>query len=302
MWQSTIRSRPFMSRVNVPDERDATGKWLVPVPFGDPHGIRDTIWEAVARGRFPAFKVSDKKLDEILGHHLICVYCESSGESSVREALAMLRRIGVEGPLTYKTDVATTQGSDRILWTSEGLETPPEEVRRLVDSLCAWLMGEAIPLPGRTHSDAALAEDLERIARIVGPPRLDPEAPLWRGVNVPAEIDAQAGLAKTAAEGRSFQSWTTVRQAALAFAEGGIHDPDAEPGHGYLFEARAGANQGRILFAMADLIAYLRSSEAHAQALGQVAMFEPTQEVVLRGDTVEVAGVTPLVEASPPAP
>jgi len=122
LWHSPIRSRLFSSRWNVADERDATGKWLVRFPLGDPDGVEDAIWEATARGRFAAFKMSAARLDEILGCHMICVYCESSREDVVRQALETLREIGITGPLHYKTDRATAEGRDDHLWSSDDFE------------------------------------------------------------------------------------------------------------------------------------------------------------------------------------
>jgi len=124
MWEPTIRSGYFHSRVKVADERDATGKWLVPVEFGDPDGVWERIQIATASRRFVAVKRSAPRLDDILGHHLVCVYSESSREEDVRSVLGRLREIGVKGSLTYKTDLATVEGRDDKLWTSEQIEAP----------------------------------------------------------------------------------------------------------------------------------------------------------------------------------
>jgi hypothetical protein len=76
MWEPEIRSGFFYSRYDVDDERNSTGKWLVPVEFGDPDEIRERIQVATASRKFIAVKISSWRLDEILGHHLVCVYSE----------------------------------------------------------------------------------------------------------------------------------------------------------------------------------------------------------------------------------
>lgn len=122
MWEPVIRSGFFSSQVNVADERDSTGKWLVPVEFGDPDGTWERIQVATACRKFVAVKKSGKTLDDILGHHIVCVYSTSSREEEVRAVLGRLREIGVKGELTYKTDLATVQGRDDKLWISERIE------------------------------------------------------------------------------------------------------------------------------------------------------------------------------------
>jgi len=128
MWEPVIRSGHFSSNVNARDERQSTGKWLVPVEFGDPDGVWERIQVATAFRRFAAVKISAPTLSAILGHRLVCVYSESSEEEQVGEVLRCLREIGVQGNLTYKTDLATFQGRDDKLWTSEQLEGPSEDM------------------------------------------------------------------------------------------------------------------------------------------------------------------------------
>ena len=76
MWEPEIRSGFFYSRYDVDDERNSMGKWLVPVEFGDPDKIWELIQVATASRKFIPVKISSWRLDEILGHHLVCVYSE----------------------------------------------------------------------------------------------------------------------------------------------------------------------------------------------------------------------------------
>lgn len=78
--------------------------------------------KAACGGDIAATKMSGPRLDSIVGHHLACVYCRMSDEASVGEALAVLRDLGVEGPLCYKADKATAEGREEHLWTSDQFE------------------------------------------------------------------------------------------------------------------------------------------------------------------------------------
>jgi hypothetical protein len=122
MWHSLIQSAPFRSNFAVLTDEEASGKWLVPIPFDDPKQTWDTIVEAVARGELLAVKKSGPSLDRIVGHHIVCVYSTLSTQEKAREVLTVLRRIGVEGDLFYKSDRATAMGNDDKLWTSFDIE------------------------------------------------------------------------------------------------------------------------------------------------------------------------------------
>lgn len=104
------------------DEPYGTGKWLVEIPLGDPDEIWERIVMAACDGRVAATKISSEKLDEILGHHMVCVYCRLSDKESVGETLRVLRELGVQGSLFYKSDRATHAGVDDHLWHSDGIE------------------------------------------------------------------------------------------------------------------------------------------------------------------------------------
>lgn len=122
MVASHFFSEPFNSKFAVSTEEESSGKWLVPIPFDDLDEIWDAIIKAVGRHEFVAVKKSAKPLDNILGHHLVCVYSTGSTRAEVEVVLQRLRAIGVKGPLTYKTDKATASGRDDKLWTSEDIE------------------------------------------------------------------------------------------------------------------------------------------------------------------------------------
>lgn len=122
MWNPTISTRRFGSRTFRLTDEEATGKWLVPAALGDPEGIWERIATAAARGSIPGAKISSRHLDRILGHHLICVYCERSDRNTVDAMLGTLRQMGVEGHLRYKTCLATVERREEFFWTSDDLE------------------------------------------------------------------------------------------------------------------------------------------------------------------------------------
>jgi hypothetical protein len=128
MWKPTISATRFGSRTFRLTDKEATGKWLVSAALGDPDGIWERIAAAAASGSIPGAKISSQHLDGILGHHLICVYCERSDRSTVEAMLKVLRSLGVEGHLRYKTCLATVERREEFLWTSDAieLETRPD--------------------------------------------------------------------------------------------------------------------------------------------------------------------------------
>ena len=130
MWQPVYRQSGFASRSEVTEETESTGKWLVPIALDDLDGLWERIVVAAASGELPAAKLSSPLLDAILGHHLACVYSPDSSREEAASVLGKLRSLGVTGPLSYKTDLATTQGRDDKLWVSIDVEA------------------EAAPMPG----------------------------------------------------------------------------------------------------------------------------------------------------------
>lgn len=122
MWQHVISQRPFSSHVSAPEETFCTGKWVVTFPLDDPDDLWERIVKAAVRGEVDATKMSAPRLDAIAGHHIACVYCRYSDPESVGKTLRVLRELGVEGPLSYKSDKATVEGRDEYLWTSEQIE------------------------------------------------------------------------------------------------------------------------------------------------------------------------------------
>lgn len=119
-WMHLISRVPFESALRGSDVA-STGKWLVPISLED-HETWDRIISAIHRGRLVAAKLSSPILAHKLGHSLACIYCEASDMETARGALAVLRDIGIEGPLTYKSDSATARGTDEKLWTSMDFE------------------------------------------------------------------------------------------------------------------------------------------------------------------------------------
>ena len=122
MWMSPISRTQFVSRTFRMTDEEATGKWLVPAELGDPDEVWERICVAAACGQLPGVKISSPRLDEILGHHLICVYCERSDKETASSVLKTIRGLGVEGHLRYKSCKATVDGRDEYLWSSEELE------------------------------------------------------------------------------------------------------------------------------------------------------------------------------------
>lgn len=122
MWHHVISKGRFTSRISPNGDEMGTGKWIVPFPLGDPDELWERLVKAACGGDIAATKMSAPRLDAILGHHLACVYCRMSDEASVGETLAVLRDLGVEGPLRYKADKATVEGREEYLWTSDQFE------------------------------------------------------------------------------------------------------------------------------------------------------------------------------------
>lgn len=124
MWRPAISVFGFSSTPFCSDDLAASGKWLVPVSLGDTDGAWQKLADAAANGDLLAVKISSDRLDLILGHHLVCVYCQTSQSANVIATLGKLRTLGISGVLRYKSDRATLQRRDEYLWTSADFEAP----------------------------------------------------------------------------------------------------------------------------------------------------------------------------------
>ncbi|MBY3044862.1 hypothetical protein [Rhizobium leguminosarum] len=109
-WFPTTSENAFQSLVTDSDQT-STGKWIIQQP--------GSLWEeidaAIIDGRLTAAK---KARD----HSVALVYCRSSDEHTVAETLAILREIGIEGEIRYKSDRATEQRRDDYLYESDEFE------------------------------------------------------------------------------------------------------------------------------------------------------------------------------------
>ena len=109
-WFLTMSATGFSSVVSDSDHA-SSGKWIVERPGQ----LWEEIEDAAVEGRLLAVK---KARD----HSVALVYCRSSDEETVAETLAILREIGVEGQLRYKSDRATDQRRDEYLYDSDDFE------------------------------------------------------------------------------------------------------------------------------------------------------------------------------------
>jgi hypothetical protein len=130
MWMTIVSKEKFLSSFHG-DDITSSGKWLVPIPLGDPEGIWDRLASAARSGELDAVKISSARLDAEIGHHLVCVYCKVSFESYVGETLTTLRELGVKGDLQYKSDKATFDGRDEYLWQSVKFDAIPFPTKSL---------------------------------------------------------------------------------------------------------------------------------------------------------------------------
>lgn len=121
LWHPTLSFASFRSIIRDTDEA-STGKWLIPIPIPDIGLIWEEIEDAACEGRVIAVKKSTDALSKRLGHHLACVYCSASDADTVREVLMILRELGVEGELRYKSDRATFEFRGDYLWSSSEIE------------------------------------------------------------------------------------------------------------------------------------------------------------------------------------
>ncbi|MGO8034932.1 putative phosphothreonine lyase domain-containing protein [Rhizobium leguminosarum] len=123
LWFPTLSKNSFRSVIAESDER-SSGKWLVPIEVPDIAEVWAKIEDAVVEGKLLAAKKSTHHLVRIIGYNLACVYCSESNETTITETLAVLREIGIEGELRYKSDKATFEQSDEYLYSSNDFEGP----------------------------------------------------------------------------------------------------------------------------------------------------------------------------------
>jgi hypothetical protein len=123
LWYPTISKSGFRSIIRDTDEA-STGKWLVGVSVPDISRLWEEIEDAAVEGRLLAVKKSTGLLRSKIGHDLVCVYCSGSDEATVTETLTVLREIGIDGDLEYKSDKATLERRDECLYSSLDFEGP----------------------------------------------------------------------------------------------------------------------------------------------------------------------------------
>jgi hypothetical protein len=121
LWFPTLSKNRFRSIIRDNDEL-STGKWLVPIQVPDIGRVWEDLEDATVEGRLTAVKKSTQLLRSKIGHDLICVYCSASDADTVAETLAVLREIGVNDELRYKSDLATFEGRGEDLWSSNDFE------------------------------------------------------------------------------------------------------------------------------------------------------------------------------------
>lgn len=121
MWFPTISKSGFKSVIGDSDKA-STGKWLVPIMLPDIGKIWEDLEDAAVEGRLLAIKKSTVLLRKKIGHDLVCAYCCSSDPHTVAETLEVLRSIGVDGELRYKSDLATFENRAVYLWSSTDFE------------------------------------------------------------------------------------------------------------------------------------------------------------------------------------
>ncbi|MCZ7890405.1 DUF1917 domain-containing protein [Agrobacterium salinitolerans] len=111
----------FHSSIRDSDEA-STGKWIVTIKLPDVGKVWEEIEDAAVDGRLTAVKKSTLQIRQKIGHDLVCVYCAASDEETVAECLGVLRDIGVDGDLFYKSDRATDENRDDHLYRSSDFE------------------------------------------------------------------------------------------------------------------------------------------------------------------------------------
>lgn len=87
------------------------GKWVFRVGMNQFPDALKTLSEAVAAGELgPILYGNDRIVELNHGQNVICVFSQTSDLDSVTEVLQVLRRIGFEQDMDYKTDEVTEMG------------------------------------------------------------------------------------------------------------------------------------------------------------------------------------------------
>ncbi|OAE45434.1 putative phosphothreonine lyase domain-containg protein [Agrobacterium tumefaciens] len=121
LWHPTLSKTDFRSGVRDSDEA-STGKWIVTIKLPDIGKVWEEIEDAAVEGRLAAVKKSTLLMRQKIGHDLVCIYCARSDQETVADCLAVLRDLGVEGDLFYKSDRATDENRDDHLYRSSDFE------------------------------------------------------------------------------------------------------------------------------------------------------------------------------------
>lgn len=84
------------------------------------------MWEeidhAAVEGRLTAVKKSTLQMRQKIGHDLVCDYCARYDQDTVADCLSVLRDLGADGDLFYKSDRATDENRYDYLYRSSGFE------------------------------------------------------------------------------------------------------------------------------------------------------------------------------------
>jgi len=103
------------SKVKYPSHTERGGKWLVFVDRRDVDEVWQKIYVALVAGKLgDSAKVSTARPNPNStdpNKHVICVYTyDSEDRKDVMRVRASLRELGFDGPIAYKTDLATDDG------------------------------------------------------------------------------------------------------------------------------------------------------------------------------------------------
>ncbi|KQY26222.1 hypothetical protein [Rhizobium sp. Root482] len=109
-WFPTMSTTSFSSIIADSDQA-SSGKWIIEHP--------GPLWEEIEDAAIEGQLLAVKKARD---HSMVCVYCISSDQETAAATLAILRDIGVEGELRYKSDRATEQRQDEYLYDSGDFE------------------------------------------------------------------------------------------------------------------------------------------------------------------------------------
>jgi len=109
-WFPTMSATNFCSTISCSDHT-SSGKWIIEQP--------GHLWEEIEDAAIGRRLLAVKKSRD---HSIVCVYCGTSDQDTAAATLAILRDIGVEGELRYKSDRATEQRRDEYLYDSDDFE------------------------------------------------------------------------------------------------------------------------------------------------------------------------------------